>query len=180
MKIILFNGSPRRRGNTVNALNALRQGMQDCHQITWVNAYDQNIMACTHCDACKHNGGRCIQPDDSAAWIDLVNRADMIIFGSPVYWWGISAKAKLALDKFYANDEAYKASPAKKQLGIIAVGEEKLDNPGYRMISEQFHCIAKFLGWTLVVDQSISAAYPGDLAADTATLSKLTAIGRQL
>lgn len=176
MNILILNGSPRKNGNTVHALNALKKGLEPTHRTEWVDVAAMNLKGCIACEGCKKNGGNCVLPDGGAELIDKVAAADMVLFGSPVYWWGISAQLKLALDKFYSKSEEFMQTP--KKLGIVAVGEAGPDEPQYRLISGQFRCIAEYLGWELVIDEKITAAAIDDLAGNPARLAELTGTGR--
>ena len=148
MNVLILNGSPRKNGNTAHALRAIEAGLKQRHAVESLNVYDFNFRPCRNCDACKRNGGNCIQADDTVKIIDKVTAADIVIFGSPVYWWGISAQLKDVVDKFYSrDDESAPTLRTKKKIGIVACGAETTDDPEYKLISDQFHCIAKFLGW---------------------------------
>ena len=185
MDVLLLNGSPRKNGNTAHALRAIEDGLKRHHTVESLNVYDFSFRPCRNCDACKRNGGNCIQADDTVGIINKITDADLVIFGSPVYWWGISAQLKDVVDKFYSRDteSADGKTPTlrtKKKIGIVACGAETVDDIEYRLISDQFHCIAKFLGWEVVLDESISAAAADDLAKDTARLAELTATAAKL
>ncbi len=178
MNILILNGSPRKNGNTVQALNALKVGLEKHHQVETVNVVNLKLRGCIACDGCKSNGGNCVLLDGGAELMNQVAAADLIVFGTPVYWWGISAQLKLALDKFYSKDEEF--HQAHKKIGIISVGGAELDDPEYRLISEQFKCIADFLGWEVVIDEKIQALAVGDLEKDQEKLAMLTQIGADL
>ena len=93
----------------------------------------------------------------------------------------ISAQLKDVVDKFYSCDDA--SAPTlrtKKKIGIVACGADSLTNPEYKLISDQFRCIAEFLGWEVVLDESICAAAPDDLAKDAARLAELKAAAEKL
>ena len=181
MNVLILNGSPRKKGNTSHALQAIADGLAPRHAVESLNVYDYTFRPCRNCDACKRNGGNCIQADDTVKIIEKITKADLVIFGSPVYWWGISAQLKDVVDKFYSrDDESAPTLRGKKKIGIVACGAETTDDPEYRLISEQFRCIAKFLGWEVVLDEAISAAAVDDLAKDTARLADLTAIASAL
>ena len=68
----------------------------------------------------------------------------------------------------------------KKKIGIVACGADSLTNPEYKLISDQFHCIAEFRGWEVVLDESICAAAADDLSKDTARLAELTETAAKL
>ena len=181
MNALILNGSPRKNGNTSHALRAIEEGLKRNHAVESLNVYDFTFRPCRNCDACKRNGGNCIQADDTVKIISKITDADLIIFGSPVYWWGISAQLKDVVDKFYSrDDESAPTLRTKKKIGIVACGAETTDDPEYKLISDQFHCIANFLGWTVVLDEAVSAAAADDLAKDTARLASLTAAASNL
>ena len=181
MNVLILNGSPRKNGNTSNALRAIEDGLKARHTVESLNVYDFMFRPCRNCDACKRNGGSCVLPDDTVPIISKVAAADLVIFGSPVYWWGISAQLKDVVDKFYSrDDESAPTLRTKKKIGIVAVGAETTDDPEYKLISDQFHCIANFLGWEVVLDEAISAAAIDDLAKDTARLAALTETAAKL
>ena len=172
MNVLILNGSPRKNGNTSHALRAIEDGLKTRHTVESLNVYDFTFRPCRNCDACKRNGGNCIQADDTVPIIGKVAAADLVIFGSPVYWWGISAQLKDVVDKFYSRDDA-SAKPTlrtKKKIGIVACGAD----------SDQFRCIAEFLGWEVVLDESVCAAAADDLAKDTARLAELKATAEKL
>ena len=181
MNALILNGSPRKNGNTSHALRAIEEGLKRNHIVESLNVYDFTFRPCRNCDACKRNGGNCIQADDTVKIINRITDADLIIFGSPVYWWGISAQLKDVVDKFYSrDDESAPTLRTKKKIGIVACGAETTDDPEYKLISDQFHCIAKFLGWEVVLDESICAAAADDLAKDAARLAELTEIASKI
>ncbi|MDD4367310.1 MAG: flavodoxin family protein, partial [Eubacteriales bacterium] len=108
MKVLIFNGSPRLNGNTRTALVALKEEIE--HKMPdaeteLIDADRKNVSGCINCDACKHNGGECVQEDDTVEIIQKIYDAEILIFGSPVYWWGITAKLKLIIDKMYSKSE---------------------------------------------------------------------------
>lgn len=172
MKILILNGSPRLAGNTATALKALKKGMEKAgNQVEYINAVELQLRGCLACDGCKKNSGRCVISDDGADFMDKVMNCDMILFGSPVYWWGVSAQLKLALDKFYSKVEQLQAS--NKKIGILAVGAEATSDPEYKLISDQFKCIAEYLKAKLVFDESISAWKVDDVANNASLLAEL-------
>ena len=181
MNALILNGSPRKNGNTSHALRAIEEGLKRNHTVESLNVYDFTFRPCRNCDACKRNGGNCIQADDTIKIINKITDAELIIFGSPVYWWGISAQLKDVVDKFYSRDDESKPTlRTKKKIGIVVCGAETTDDPEYKLISDQFHCIAKFLGWEVVLDEAISAAAADDLAKDAARLAQLTETAAKL
>lgn len=173
MKVLLLNGSPRMKGNTRAALNAVKEGVEKGLKPEEIELYDisrHKISCCLACDACQKNGGNCVQPDESAELVQKIYDADIVIFGTPVYWWGVSAQLKMAWDKMYSKD--FKSQPPKK-VGIISVGASGTEDPEYRLIEEQMTCIAAHLGWKLAFAYGVSAYNPGELEANETAISEL-------
>jgi len=174
MQIVILNGSPRRNGNTRTALTQIISGIQKnipSAEFELIDVADLHLMGCTNCDACKTNGGVCIQEDDSAKLIEKIAAGDLIIFGTPVYWWGVSAQLKLAIDKFYSRAELFHTQP--KRVGLVVVGASAITDIEYQLISEQFECICDYLGWSIIFDESISAFAEGDVAKNTDVMKRL-------
>lgn len=173
MNIAIVNGSPR-KGNTWTAIEAFMEGAQD-HDIAVINADDLDIGGCKGCGACQCHLG-CIATDDTNATIDTLAAADMILFATPVYWWGVTAQMKLVIDKCYCRGAQIKG----KQVGIIVIGGASTDNEQYDLIESQFSCMGRYLGWDRKFFRKYSANGLKDLAAQTDALAELTALGRQL
>ena len=173
MKVLIFNGSPR-KGNTLTAIKALREGFSERAdaadiEVEVVDTEGKNIIPCKACNACGCMS-RCIFADDSPEINEAVEAADVLIFATPVYWWGITAQLKLVIDKFYARASKFKGS---KKIGTVVIGEAELEDAEYEIIQKQFACIADYLEWDIAFAKSISANKPKDLAADEATLTEL-------
>lgn len=161
MKILIINGSPRKNGNTMTAVKHLEQKISQNNQVETVQAYSFHINPCLSCYQCAKNGGTCVQKDDTAAILDKIAAADMIIFATPVYWWGMSAQLKLIIDKFISRVSAFQEMP--KKIASIAVGASGTEDTQYRLIREQFKCIGSYLNWEYKACTAFSAWQAGDL-----------------
>lgn len=90
MKILAFNGSPRKNFNTATLLNKTLEGASSKGaQTEMIHLYDLNFKGCVSCFACKLKGGksygRCAVKDDLAPVLEKIETADALVFGSPVY-----------------------------------------------------------------------------------------------
>lgn len=161
MRILLLNGSPRLHGNTHSALQAMKEYLEEQNTVEYLDVCTLNLSGCHACDGCQKNGGHCVCPDESDAVIQKIVQSDAVIFGTPVYWWGMSAQLKMVVDKFYSQDSQFKTMG--KKIGVVAIGANDLQNPQYRLIHDQFCCIAEYLHWELAFSLSFSAYEPGAL-----------------
>lgn len=178
MKALLLNGSPR-RGNTKAALEALKKGFAniDDLEITEIIANDADVSPCIACDNCKGSGS-CVFDDDTNAIMEQVIEADVLVFATPVYWWGISSQMKTIIDKFYSRTS--RLAECSKQVGVIVVGELPQDNLQYELITRQFICIAAYLGWDMAFCKTYTAHGPSDLRSDTAAMAEIENLWQEM
>ena len=174
MKIAIVNGSPR-KGNTYAAINAFMAGAVGRHSCEVIEADKLNISPCKGCGACQCQKG-CVAKDDTNATVDKLVEADMILFATPVYWWGMTAQLKLVIDKCYCKGLLLKG----KKVGILVAGGSPTDNIQYALIRKQFECIAEYLDWEIQFFKAYYAMAKGDLASDAAAVTELKTLGEQL
>ena len=171
MNILILNGTPRRRGNSRTALEMIKGYLDADHDVEFLDVCSLKLSGCKACEACRRNGGHCICPDDSDAAIQKVVKADAIVFGTPVYWWGMSSQLKMLVDKFYSQSPQFKTM--HKNIGLVISGASGLDNPQYRLIREQFECITEFLHWDLRFVKAFSALAQAEILEQDGTEAKL-------
>lgn len=90
MKVIAFNGSPRKNWNTATLLiKALEGAASQGAETELIHLYDLNYKGCISCFACKTKGnksyGKCAINDELTPILAKVEDADAIILGSPNY-----------------------------------------------------------------------------------------------
>jgi len=116
MKVLLINGSARRKGNTFLALNEIAEQLSK-NGITseMVQLGTKPTRGCIACLQCKRNGNnRCVFDDDLCNTInEKMRHCDALIIGSPVYY-GQPNGALLALTQrmLYSGGALYKGKPA--------------------------------------------------------------------
>ncbi len=176
MKVLIINGSPR-KGNTKCALGMLEKAIQEKYShadCEFVDVPALKVQGCMACDGCKKNGGDCVMKDGSAELMKKLMGANVLIFGTPVYWWGISSQLKAYIDKFYSKVSMIQEL-APKKVGVIAIGALETSNIQYKLISSQFESICDYLKWDMVFSASFSYEGKHDLAND-ATIEKQIAV----
>ena len=174
VKILVLNGSPR-KGNSVTAINAFAEGAKAKNEVEIVDTYKLNVSPCMACGACQCTNG-CAMSDDSNLIADKAVNSDMIVFVSPVYWWGITAQLKMILDKFYCRGTKLK----NKKIGVIIVGASPVEEEQYALIRGQFKCISEYLEWDILFHKDYYASAKDDLAKNTEALAELKAEGEKL
>ena len=102
MKILVFNGSPKRdRSDTLHITRAFLEGMRDeaRQDIHIVDVIDRHIEYCAGCFACKRNGGTCVHDDDMKGILEEILASDLLLFSFPLYCYGMPAPLKALLDR---------------------------------------------------------------------------------
>jgi multimeric flavodoxin WrbA len=104
MKAIAINGSPRKKWNTAQLLQAGLDGAADAGAKTeLVHLYDLRYTGCVSCFACKKLGGasygRCAVQDELNPLLERVLDADVILLGTPVYFWSESGMLRCLLER---------------------------------------------------------------------------------
>ena len=100
MKVLLINGSPRKKGLISQMLRIFReQAIATGVEVTEVYANDLQIKPCMGCMACRSKR-HCILPEDDAQRVlTLIQQADAIVIGAPCYWGNIPGQLKLLFDR---------------------------------------------------------------------------------
>lgn len=102
MKVVAFNGSPRKGGNTEICLNLIGEELSKQGIELEIIQVGTRAKPCTACYQCLERGdGHCIQTDEVNGWIDKMVEADGIILASPVYYGGIAGGMKCFLDRSF-------------------------------------------------------------------------------
>jgi len=101
IKVVAFNGSPRKDGNTVCLINHAFKALQaEGIETELVQVGGNLVHGCTACFQCFQNkNGRCIQNDMVNGWIEKMRNADGIILGSPTYFADLTPELKALIDR---------------------------------------------------------------------------------
>jgi len=102
MKVVAFNGSPRREGNTNRALEIVLEPIREAGiETELVQMGSERIAPCVGCGRCRANKNmKCVNDTDALnVWVSKCAQADGIVIGSPVYFAGITSQTKAFIDR---------------------------------------------------------------------------------
>jgi multimeric flavodoxin WrbA len=104
MKVIAFNGGPRKTWNTATLLEKTLEGAASKGAETkLIHLYDLDFKGCRSCFGCKIKGGpshgKCAVKDDLTPILEEVKTVNAIVLGSPIYFWGVSGEMKSFLER---------------------------------------------------------------------------------
>ncbi len=165
MKVIAFNGSPRKRWNTAILLQKALEGAKSQGARTrLIHLYDLSYKGCISCFACKAKGGKsygkCAVTDDLMPIFKKIEDADVLIFGSPVYLGNVTGEMRSFLERLVFQYLTYTDPPGSlftRQIktGFIytmGVTEEVMNQLGY---SQFMNLISMFLSRTFGSSESL-------------------------
>lgn len=122
-KILVLNGSPRIGGIVYNILNEIVKEAENHNEIEWVDIYDLEMKPCIACMKCRTND-ECILPKDDAHIVgEKINKADVLIVGTPTYWGNMSSQLKVLFERNVPifMGERPNGMPLAKQKGKRAI-----------------------------------------------------------
>lgn len=111
MRIIVLMGSPKPLGNTAHLVHDFKNGAESVgHDVRVLEIGTMNIKGCIGCDYCKKLGHtKCAIDDDMQGVYEVLEDADMIVFASPVYYFGLTGQLQSMISRVYAIDKPHKA-----------------------------------------------------------------------
>lgn len=179
MKILALIGSPRKQGNTEILVSEICRGSRTKgHAVETIRLYDYEILPCLDCRHCKQSEAdyTCSLKDAMQVIYPKLEDADLIIFGTPVYWYGPTAKMKLLLDRlrpFIASGRL------KGKKGIVVIpSEEGPDCCGPLM--EMFRMSFDYLGMK-TVGRILARAYErGEIEKNPEEIRRAYELGASL
>ena len=120
MKIVVLEGSPNRHGSSNMLADCFRQGAEEAgHTVEIIDAAHADIHPCTGCVHCGYEGP-CVQKDDVEQFRRQILDADMMVFVTPLYYYGMSAQLKTLVDRFCAFNSSIQRKHMRSALLAVA------------------------------------------------------------
>ena len=102
MDVLVFLGSPRKKGNSEILTEAVLEGVREAGgSPEIIRLCDLKISPCISCGGCNKTG-KCVVEDDMTPLYDKIITTDKIIVTSPIYFYGITAQTKAFIDRTQA------------------------------------------------------------------------------
>ena len=151
MNIVILNGSPRPNGHTTKFVKKFIEGAKlNNHNIMHHQVGLMKISGCIACEYCHSIGnGKCAITDDMQKIYNDLQVADMIIFASPVYYFGLTGQLQSTISRFYAVGKPQKVA----KFGLILTSAS---SDVYDAIFDQYN---KILDYFNAKDMGIITAY---------------------
>ncbi|MHA1293574.1 MAG: flavodoxin family protein [Promethearchaeota archaeon] len=180
MKVVLFNGSPRKEGNTFYCLNIVMEELKaegiNCEYI-WIGM--EKLQGCIACGKCIENKNKkCAQSNDKMnEYIEKMIDADGIILGSPTYFADVSSNIKALIERagFVCR---VNGDLLKRKIGAAVVAVRRGGGAHVFSSLNYFFLIAQMIVigsnyWNLGFGQA-----PGDVKNDEEGISTFKTLGK--
>ena len=136
MKILTIQSSARKNGNTATALGWAEEEMIKLgHEVESISLFSKNIKGCLACAKCKEHTEiiGCIQKDDAISVLEMIVQADLVLFTSPLYFWGLAGPLKTLLDRTYSlyvnlNQPGHTSLVAGQRQALLVTGASTYEN----------------------------------------------------
>lgn len=181
MKVIAFNGSPHKSGNTSILIDkVLEELQQQGIETEQIHVGAKQLQGCIGCMKCFENQNRkCIIANDEINnWLEKMLDADGIIVGSPVYCADLSAQTKAFIDRVSMVACANNMLQRKVAASVVAVRRAGSVHT--------FHSINNFFTITQMV--VVGSSYwnngfgmlPGEVLQDAEGLQTMQNLGKNM
>ncbi len=182
MKILAFNGSPNKNGNTCHALQMVTAELEkEGIETEIIHVGNKAIRGCLACGQCaKKQDEQCVQVDDPVnEWIQLMKNADGILFGSPVHFSAIAGTMKSFLDRaFYVT--GVNGSMLRHKVGASVVAVRRSGGlPTFNQLNN-FICYSEMLMPTSNYWNVIHGTKPGEATQDLEGAQIMRTLGKNM
>ncbi len=145
MNIVIIKSSPHKNGSSNMLAEQFAKGAREAgHTVHELDAGHMDIHPCLGCEHCGMDGP-CAQKDDMQQIRDALLAADMAVFVTPVYYFGMSAQLKMVVDRFYSYTLKLSAKHLKTVL-ITAAWDSGRDVMPY--LVEHYKKLCRYMNFT--------------------------------
>lgn len=109
--VVIISSSPRKGGNSDTMANEFLKGTVEAgNTAVKINIRDMELKFCIGCLSCQRTG-KCVLNDGMNELYDTVQQADVLVFATPVYYYGMTGQLKTFLDRLnplFSKDNSFK------------------------------------------------------------------------
>lgn len=115
IKTVLVISTSFRKGSNSDLLaNEFVRGAREAgHTVEKISLEGKTLQFCRGCLACQsRRDGHCVMNDDADAIVERMRQADVLVFATPIYYYGMSGQMKTLLDRanpLYPVDYAFRS-----------------------------------------------------------------------
>jgi multimeric flavodoxin WrbA len=152
MRVTTLLGSAKKKGNTATVLGWVEEELKSLgHDVERIYLNNKSIGGCLGCAKCRENPDEiaCVQKDDAIDIFEQMISSDVVLFASPIYFWGFSAQIKALIDRGYAlvtnyHKPGHTSLLEGKRIGLLVTGADAYEDNAEGMFTA-FDRIVDFL-----------------------------------
>ena len=179
MKVVAFNGSPRKDGNTFTLIgHVFRELENERIETELIQLSEKQIHGCIACYKCFENRDqRCAVKKDAANdYIEKMSKAEGIILGSPVYFSNVTPETKALIDRAgfvsIANGGMYKKKVGATVIAVRRTGAiHTLDTMDHFFLSAEIIIAGRGIGF---------GREKGEVEKDEEGIQQVKALGQRM
>jgi len=175
MKVLGISGSMRKEGNTALLVNVVLERCKDAGIKTeFVSLAGKKIHPCLGCEKCKEKKWCVIESDDWDSIVRKILDCDVLVIGSPTYYYDVCGHIKNFIDRTYSLYHDHKLAGRK---GVaVAVQAHKGANRTIQTL-EGFMSTHEFSSLSSVMGNGY---HEGEVLSDKEALEKAQKIGDKI
>ncbi len=152
MQITTLLGSAKKKGNTATVLDWVEEELESRgHDVQRIYLNNKSIGGCLGCAKCRENPAAiaCVQKDDAIDILETMIASDVVLFASPIYFWGFTSQIKALIDRGYAlvtnyHKPGHTSLMKGKRIGLLVTGADPYEENAEGLFTA-FDRIADFL-----------------------------------
>ena len=153
MKIVILMGSPNRSGSTSILVDSFVQGAESAgHTCEVIDVCRSDVHPCIGCVRCGYEGP-CVQKDDVETIRGKLLGSDMVVFATPLYYYGMTAQLKAVVDRFCAFNSSLNSRHLKSALLAVAWNA---DNWTFDALTAHYQTLVRYIN---LDDQGMVCGY---------------------
>ena len=147
MKITVITGSARKNGGSARLANEFINGaIESGHDVYRFDSHFKDLHFCMGCNHCNMGMGEtpvsCVYKDDFTELREHLLSSDIIVFATPLYYFGFSSQIKRVIDRFYSINTQL---TSKKIKAILLSSQHDTGENTVKLLQQHYSVILKWL-----------------------------------
>lgn len=179
--VLVIVGSPRAGGNTESLADAFIKGASSAgHEVTKFDAGNKKIGGCRGCKLCWTKAEPCCHRDDFDQLSPLLEKADVLVLASPLYWYTFTVQILGAINRMYAyvSDKCLRPLKIKKSYLLTCGADEEMQ--AFEGIIATYEAIVRYWQWADGGILAVPSVHEKGEINSTDALEKAKALGQGL
>lgn len=132
--ILVLTGSPNREGNSYKMADAFIRGAEQAgHSVTKFETAFKNMRGFT----------AATEPDDFSELAPLLNKADVVVIATPLYWFSFPAQLKAVIDQLDYSENSQMTN--KESFLFVSGGDSNVET--FKPIVALYQSITEYVAW---------------------------------